>query len=153
MRIQESICAFHTSDMVDRVRIFAEVLVEQKKSCESIAYTDKHEILRTVSLKRLPNPNERGHILSWSLVRTDSTENKMWHTIRKVTRKKLIFSWSTNISTVVYKPRGRRDNLRPRNETQVKGQFDTLLINEKSTPNRPGKPVPFTPNAPNSPPD
>ena len=85
MGVNKGIGAFGLCDIINGIGVFSEVLE---------AYAEYQILLtswiawmgrRTVSLNLDPSPKDRGHIRS----------------MRKVTRKKLIFSWSTKMSIVL----------------------------------------------------
>jgi hypothetical protein len=69
-------------DIVDGILVLAEILERKNKLQYRVNESSSH----AVSLNFFPSPNASGHMRS----------------MRKVTRKKLIFSWSTKMSTVLY---------------------------------------------------
>lgn len=75
MRVQQSISTLGNGDVVNRAGIFAEVLETEASANGKLEHQHLLRML-TVSLKRLPRPNDSGHMRS----------------IKNVTRKKLIFS-------------------------------------------------------------
>lgn len=81
--IDDCVCAFRFRDIVDRICVFSKILIINISSWDNKFYMDDN----TVSSNFLPRPKESGHIRS----------------MRNVTRKKLIFSWSTKMSTVLWK--------------------------------------------------
>lgn len=96
MRVEQSIRALFHGDVVDGVGVFTEVLETRIVSNEIV----QNHRLHTVSLNRRPSPNAKGHMRS----------------IRKVTRKKLIFSLSTKMSTVLYFKMDERQTKRRRDK-------------------------------------
>lgn len=105
VRINQGICSFGDSDVVDRSFVFAEIL------CSKISPILKLLARRlTVSLNVLPRPVPRGHILS----------------IRNVTRKKLIWLVSTHVSTK--RELLTIENLLRRNEERTSGLRRKLTL-------------------------
>lgn len=104
VRVDKCISALYNGDVVNGVRILREILDNSPSACPTRACKGCKKN-RTVSLNLLPSPVATGAIRSWSKkpLQTCTIESQMWqiHTIKKVTRKKLIFSWSTNMSTAV----------------------------------------------------
>lgn len=80
MRIKQGIRALCVRDVIDCVSELAEILGHSQRVTGNVAKKQQ-----TVSLNLLPKPEDKGHMRS----------------IRNVTRKKLIFSWFTNMSTVL----------------------------------------------------